>query len=161
MSNLSTMTNSGMYNILGAIDPGPLIQRNFELCDQWIGGGRRVQQGTGNLTFFRQTIGGDITEDRFVFGQDTSGNFVISKEHYTQSSGVSAASLATWTFSSKDLDIYGNFGVPGNKGIKVGGVQVVGAQQGAIADASQDLASVTTKLNQTLAALRAHGLIGG
>lgn len=41
----------------------------------------------------------------------------------------------------------------------VGDYQVVGERQAAIDDASEDLASVTAKLNAALAALRAHGLI--
>lgn len=50
----------------------------------------------------------------------------------------------------------GTASIPG--GINVGGTQVVGAQQPAIADAT-DTSDVVTQLNALLAALRLHGLI--
>jgi hypothetical protein len=56
-----------------------------------------------------------------------------------------------------NVNFMGNVSVASGKAFKVGGTQVIGAQQAAIADATagQEVA----KINAVLSALRAHGLI--
>ena len=89
----------------------------------------------------------DATNGLSLYGDAGSANDFI----FGNSAGTTWLTLPTGTTNP---NFAGSINLGAGKGYKIGGVQVVGTQQAAIADHSSD-----ATVNLILAALRNHGII--
>ena len=107
------------------------------------------------------TANGINAEAGYFEANGTGGTGVVGSANGTNGiGGVFEGNLVGAQITSafgKAVDAYGGIYVDDH--YYVNGVQVVTAQQAAVADATGTLASVTAQLNDLLAKLRTHGLI--